>query len=295
MYTVKLKLFRESLQIQYFESEENLRADTKGYEKYTLFEDIKRDKLEAFEEWHKRDSRVPFEPIEETFESSESLRISMSRTVRKIYDYGKSNSWDWFFTLTFNPEKVDSFDYKETSKRLSQWLNNLRKKCAGMKYLVVPEQHKSGRWHFHGLFSNVDSLEFVSSGEYTDKGQEIFNVGNYKLGFSTAIRCDGSVKVVSYVSKYITKELCLITKGKKRYWVSKNLELPQEIKYKTCDSLESILSEYDLEGAYLKSINGYRNMSICEIPIYSTNTLRFVENETNENNIGFDSGIDLEN
>ena len=78
--------------------------------------------------------------------------------------------------------------------------------------------HKDGAWHFHGLFSNVNDSEFVDSGKCTDKGQKIFNVGKYKLGFTEAIQLDGSFAVVSYICKYITKKLCEQTKGKKRYW-----------------------------------------------------------------------------
>lgn len=275
MYYVKVKRYLDSLQIQHFETS----AKTKNliYEEHTLFEDIRIEKEKA----------VRFKPLEEDNEeekqkSAESLRISQSRTIRKIYDYGKSNRWEWFFTLTFNPNVVDSFDYLKTSKKLSLWLNNMKKKCPDMKYLVVPERHKSGRWHFHGLFSNVDSLEFVPSGHFTDKGQEVFNVGKYKLGFSTAIKCDGSMKVVGYVTKYITKELSQISMGKKRYWVSRNLDLPDTLKFYTYDSFLDVISLYDFSQAYFKSVEGYKNVNICEIPIYSTNTVRFVENENEQ-------------
>ena len=168
----------------------------------------------------------------------------------------------------------------------------MKKKCPDMKYLIVPEQHVSGRWHFHGLFSNVDALGFELSGKFTDKGQEIYNVGKYKLGFSTAIKCDGSVKVVSYVAKYITKELCKISKGKKRYWVSRNLEVPDVIEFDTFETFFDVCSSYDLSEAFFKSVEGYKTLNICEIPIYSTNTSRFVENDFSKNYIDFDTDIE---
>ena len=107
-----------------------------------------------------------------------------------IYDIAKSNEWEWFFTLTFNPEKVDSFNYANVTDKLSQWLKNMRKKCPDMMYLVVPEQHESGRWHFHGLFSHVENMRFVDSEKRDKKGRIIYNVGSYRLGFSTATQIE---------------------------------------------------------------------------------------------------------
>lgn len=155
----------------------------------------------------------------------DNLKRSHRRTVNKIYDIARSNSWDYFFTLTFNPQVIDSYSYTECAKKLSVWFNNMRKSCPDMVYLVVPEQHKSGRWHFHGLFANVDNMDFIDTGKYS-KGKKIYNVGNYKFGFSTATHIDDVEKTVSYISKYITKELCDVTKGKKRYWCSRNVKTP---------------------------------------------------------------------
>lgn len=157
-----------------------------------------------------------------------SLKVSADRSLQMVYKYARANMWEWFLTLTFNPDKVDSFNYEETTRKLSKWLKNLRRTCPNMKYLVVSEQHKSGRYHFHGLFSNIDELRMVDSG-YTDAGgKTIYNVGNYSLGFSTATRVEDSARASSYLSKYITKDLTDSTFGKKRYWNSRNLDLPTE-------------------------------------------------------------------
>ena len=127
---------------------------------------------------------------------------------------------------------MDSFNYDEVTRHLSKWLNNLRRVCPEMKYLCVPEKHQSGRYHFHGLFANVGQLDFISSGHYDGTGHEIFNIGNYKLGFSTAVRIgdtlQDSARVSQYLAKYITKDLTEATFGKKRFWASRNLDLPKE-------------------------------------------------------------------
>lgn len=152
-----------------------------------------------------------------------SLQNSLSRARNKVYHLARSNEWEWFFTLTFDPNKVNSFDYGEVTAKLSKWLNNLRSRYApDLKYIFVPEQHKSGRWHFHGLVSQIGNIVFTHSGRYSH-GIPIFNVGQYRLGFSTATEIQSVSKSTYYITKYFTKDLVSATKGKKRYWASKNL------------------------------------------------------------------------
>ncbi len=159
-----------------------------------------------------------------------SLYSSMNRTKNKVYYLARSNEWEWFFTLTFNPELVDSFDYDACTVKLSDWLSNMRRKCPNMRYIVVPEQHKSGRWHFHGLFSSCDGLGFLDSGLKNKSGNTIYNVGKYRLGWTTATRVQDPKRVTVYIGKYITKDMCAVTKGKKRYWCSRNLNQAEIVK-----------------------------------------------------------------
>ena len=42
--------------------------------------------------------------------------------------------------------------------------------------------------------------------------------------FTTATKVKDNQKVSAYITKYITKELCASTTGKKRYWASRNLD-----------------------------------------------------------------------
>ena len=129
-----------------------------------------------------------------------------------------------FVTITFDPEKVDRSNYYDVTKRLSFWLKNIKKRYApDLTYLLVPELHKDKKsFHFHGLFANIGDMTMLKSGLEKD-GNTIYNVNDYKLGFSAATRVKDNSKVCSYISKYITKELCTVTEGKKRYWASRNL------------------------------------------------------------------------
>lgn len=155
-----------------------------------------------------------------------SIITSVNRTKNQIYSYARANRWEWFLTLTFSPQEVDRKDYAACTKLLSKWLNNARRTAPLLKYLVVPEQHKDGAWHFHGLMSNTGSLAFLESGHFTRSGQIIYNLLNYGCGFSTATRVMDMDAVSYYITKYITKDMCALTPGKKRYWHSRNLDSP---------------------------------------------------------------------
>ena len=160
-----------------------------------------------------------------------SYRSAKIRSKNKIYDYSRSNEWDWFVTITFDPQKVESKNYSEVSKKLSNWIDRTKRRYApNMKYVFVPELHKSGRYHFHGLISDCETLEFTDSGHKTNTGDIIYNIGKYTMGFTTATKVKDSTRVTKYIGKYITKELASMVKGKKRYWASRNCKLP-DIEY----------------------------------------------------------------
>lgn len=99
-----------------------------------------------------------------------------------------------------------------------------------MKYIIVPEKHKSGAYHFHGLMSFVDPQIFVLTGLIDSTGRDIYNIGSYKLGFTTATKVGNNEFAVKYVSKYITKETIQVAKNKRKYWHTKNLQEPEIFK-----------------------------------------------------------------
>lgn len=187
----------------------------------------------AIEEGQERNVRYDESSNEKRNRALDSQRNSMRRTKNAVYDIARANEdrWELFVTLTFNPEKVNSFDYDITCRKLSNYLHRLRKNNPDLVYLGVPEQHKSGRYHFHFLMGNCENLKLVDSGHKTRKGQVIYNVGSYRLGFSTATRIENTQRVCSYITKYLTKELCTFTKNKKRYWCSKNVFRPTAEKF----------------------------------------------------------------
>lgn len=196
-----------------------------------------------------------------------SINESYRRTKQAVYTHARSNNWEWFVTYTFDPEKVDSSNYDKAYKSLSRHLKHIRSKyCPDMKYIVVPELHADGiKYHFHALMSNIDGLTFADS-KKRDKGKIIYNIENYTLGWSTAIRIGigESAKTANYISKYITKALTCFTKNRQRYLVSKNLKKPTIENYFLSHddiiSLKKTLKEKTTSGKVVRlNIGNYSN------------------------------------
>ncbi len=155
-----------------------------------------------------------------------SKNVSLSASKNRIYNIARSNTWQWFITLTFDRNNNDSSDYEIVTRRLKTFLNHLQqRKCPDMKYLIVPELHADKEhYHFHGLLSNVDNLRFCFSGKFDKKENPIFNILDWTYGFTTATQVKDTNRASSYITKYVTKDIDLKLKNKKRYLCSRNID-----------------------------------------------------------------------
>lgn len=154
-----------------------------------------------------------------------NLSVSVNRSKRELIHIARSNNWNWFITITFDPEYTDSTNYDECAKKITKWLNNLKqRKCPNLKYLLVPELHPkyNVRYHFHGLLANTQGFDFVDSGHVDKFGEIIYNINNWKIGFTTAEKIRDSDRAAMYVCKYISKDLLVTAKYRKRYFCSDN-------------------------------------------------------------------------
>lgn len=217
-----------------------------------------------------KEEKVPMEFDEDDVKRKKlrSISSSMNRTVNAVYKISRANVWDWFVTLTFDPDKVDSFDYQASVSKLKNWIDRMRRDCSDMGYVIVPEKHVSGRYHFHGLFRDCDGLGFVDSGHKGKDKEIIYNVGEYKLGWSTATMIKDQSRVVKYIAKYINKDLCSVAFGKRRYWCSRNLAEP-EVQEVVLDrgKLGMLISRLDASATYVKRVdNGEVFTTYYELP-----------------------------
>lgn len=172
--------------------------------------------------------------IEERKQTGDSVarkeRENMSRAIQKVYDYAKSNHFDWFVTFTFDGAKVNRYSYDACATVLKAFTNNIRQN--GNTWLIVPEQHKDGAYHFHGLIGGdlrVAPAVNPYNGKllFDDGGRQIYNLLSYQCGYTSAVKTDGSPKLATYIAKYLSKEIT-VPKGRKRYWASRKLQLPTE-------------------------------------------------------------------
>lgn len=196
-----------------------------------------------------------------------SVKVSVNRTIQTIYEYAYANEWEYFVTLTFDPDKVDRNNYKDVMKKACNWCKNMHNRYApDLKYLLVPELHKKGGYHIHALMSDCGDMTFVDSGRVaigkraykrTSNNEHyptIYNLENWKYGWSTATSVKDSAKTASYITKYITKELVLDIKNSRRFYPSNNLQCAQiELYNMPYEKIEAQLQTLNID--YVKSID----------------------------------------
>lgn len=157
----------------------------------------------------------------------ENILRSQKRAKERIFDIVYLNKWDYFVTLTFNPNKVDSYNCFEVMSKVKSWFTYQRKKY-NMSYILVPELHKKGRIHIHALVSS-GYLKLIDSGRINKHGGKIYNIDSWRYGWSTAENVYGNpMQLAHYVTKYISKDIVKLFG--KYYWSSRDLsrDVPTE-------------------------------------------------------------------
>lgn len=150
---------------------------------------------------------------------------SIKRAIDSVYDIAFQNVWSYFLTCTIGTENgFDRNDPIVVYDKLHNWLKN-KVTRNGLQYLAIPEYHPdSGEGiHVHALVNDV--LKRVDSGRILFKGdawrredvrrrgfnpddyKTIYNVPQWKYGYTTAIPVSGSPAALAcYITKYITKD-----------------------------------------------------------------------------------------
>ena len=173
---------------------------------------------------------------------------NLKRAKDSIFDLVYSNTWDWFFTGTIDPKRIDSSDPAVLKKPLQKWLNNMVDRY-GISYVLIFERHKKTNGiHIHGMIKEnpFTPLRLVPSDTKTfygfkkpmkqrtaqkhgldwNKGKTVYNLKTWRFGWSTAIKVYGDRGALShYITKYITKENEKIMG--RYYWHSRDLEKPK--------------------------------------------------------------------
>lgn len=193
------------------------------------------------------------------------LEQSLSRTRRLIRDYILCNRFKYFCTFTFSDCCVDRSDLPALSKALREFFKNFRNRYApDFQYLVVPERHKSGTWHFHGLVSGIPDSEFVVPEKITwrdpdtNRLKRIPNTKGYVRWYRYSVRFghfDCSLikhydACAAYVSKYITKKLSGQVKSSHLFFKSQGLKVPDLVF--DADDVSFPLQHVDFQNEFCK-------------------------------------------
>ncbi len=235
---------------------------------------------------HKQIRRAGYEAIDgdgakgkkNTAGNERKLSESLSRTRAAIFELALCNPWEWFVTLTLNPEYHDRKDLKTYKKKLSAFLKNYnRLHNTAVKYLLIPELHHDKiSWHMHGLMMGLPEghLEAFNEEEKLPiqilielkRGNQIYRWPAYEkaFGYITISKIRSGEAVSKYITKYITKALngtridlndhlyyCSqgLKRGKKLYQGPLSRELDEDysneyVKIKTVRTLEEALTYF---------------------------------------------------
>lgn len=181
-------------------------------------------------------------PAENHKHYDKKLESSLSRSRRVILEKALCNHWEYFCTLTISKDKFDRSDLIAWRDTFTQWLRDYRKKGHQVKYLIVPEQHKDGSWHAHGLLSGIPASDLIyfdtmdKNGYRTPQGRRLplklrnseyqcWMPYHQKFGFCSLGAIQNHVAASFYMTKYMTKDndRLVSTVGLKSYYCSTGL------------------------------------------------------------------------
>lgn len=237
----------------------------KGYEEIKDDEDVYNEKyndcdIVIDESYIERLKNCVEEQTEEQKNEWDRIR-SIRRSKDLVKAIGNMNDWDYFFTGTFDKEKVgDRKDLEKLKKSTLEFFKNQSKKY-GIKYLLIPELHKDGALHWHGLIRDVnDQLKLSDSGKKYNS-RIIYNMDSWNKykGFNTCVEIgkedDDKMAVSNYITKYISKNDERIFD--KYYYSSQGLVNHPKISYLEYDELPIDFFDgdvYENPICYMKTI-----------------------------------------
>lgn len=145
---------------------------------------------------------------------------SISRTKSRVFELAACNEFQHFCTFTQDEKLRDRFDLSDFRKDFAQLVRNInRGRETKIKYLLIPEKHKNGAWHMHGLLSGFqpdDLRPFELTENIPERlkkmirsGTTVYDWTRYRraFGYFTCTEIESREACAKYVTKYISKDL----------------------------------------------------------------------------------------
>lgn len=185
--------------------------------------------------------------------NDEKLSHHIARARTRVFELAICNDFDYFITLTVNDEKLDRYDLKGYIKKLGQFIRNYRRDYeADIQYLLIPEKHKDGAWHMHGLIKGIP-VEHLQKNEHGYLDWEDYKK---RFGYCSIDKIKNQEAVSKYITKYIRKSFDtdrgVSEKESKLYYCSRGLRRPQKKKEGTLNSWELDKIPFDYENEYVR-------------------------------------------
>lgn len=174
---------------------------------------------------------------EEEGETTQAARFQSSiiRARSRVRELALCQHWDYFATFTLSEKKQDRFDLRGFIRDLGNWIRNYRKKYGSqLQYLIIPEQHKNGAWHAHGLLRNVAPESLVKN----EHGYMDMPYYRARFGYISLSKVKNHERCASYITKYISKDVTAtaghMEKGQHLFYASRGLAGKETLWVVTC-------------------------------------------------------------
>ena len=202
-------------------------------------------------------------PVGSKYKSDDMKKVrlsqSLSRSRRNIFELVMCNDFKYFFTGTFDENKIDRFDLSEIRKVFTKWLNNYKtRKAPDFKYLMIVEEHKKGGYHLHGCLSGIPENDLALN-EYG-----YFDWLPYvkRFGYMSLSEINDKSATAKYITKYVTKQLgnCLEA-GRSTVWHSLGLKRAEFVEL---DYFNPYTVAWDFENDFCKITEFHSESELME-------------------------------
>jgi hypothetical protein len=192
------------------------------------------------------------------FQNDEKLDHNLCRAKSRIKELALCNDWSHFVTLTLNGEKIDRYDLDGYVKKYGQWKSDYNRKYnVNLKYLLIPEQHKDGAWHMHGLMNDLAPDSLIKN----DKGYLDMPYYKERFGYISLDPVKRSKAVAHYITKYVAKAInaTAIKLCKHSFYHSRGLQGKELVHEDYTGRIPDDVFENDYVG--VKNFDNYEDLS----------------------------------